>query len=140
MGAEITFRSKVDTWLGVTLIASAAISLAAAVFVLTQGMPGSIWMAGILAATGAILPLWILADTKYVIGEQVLSIRSGPFRWRIPLREIRSIEPTRNPLSSPALSLDWLRIDYGRNRSCMVSPLDRQAFITEIQRRISAAT
>lgn len=131
----MTFRSKVDTWLGVALIGSVALSFTVACVVLLQGMPGGAWLAIAVATTGAVLPLWILVDTQYVIDNRILLVRSGPFRWRIPLNEIRSIEPTRNPLSSPALSLDRLRIVYGKNRACMVSPSDREGFIAEIERR-----
>ena len=139
MSGTKTFRSKVDTWLGVALIGSVALSFAVACVVLLQGMPSGAWLAIAVALTGAILPLWIFVDTKYVIDDRILSIRSGPFRWRIPLNEIRSIEPTRNPLSSPALSLDRLRIVYGKKRSCMVSPSDREGFIAEIERRANGA-
>ena len=44
-----------------------------------------------------------------------------------------NIRPTRNPLSSPALSLDRLRIDYGSGRSIMVSPEDKDKFIGDIE-------
>ena len=77
----MTFRSKVDAWLGAVLMGSAALSLAVA-FVL---LPGSVWLAIAIAVAGAVLPLWILVDTQYVIDERRLLIRSGPFRWRIPL-------------------------------------------------------
>jgi hypothetical protein len=51
------------------------------------------------------------------------------------MRDIRTVTPTRNPLSSPALSLDRLRIDYGRGRRIMVSPRDPGAFLRELRRR-----
>jgi hypothetical protein len=43
--------------------------------------------------------------------------------------DITAITPTSNPLSSPALSLDRLRIDYGKGRSVMISPRDKQGFL-----------
>lgn len=131
----MTFRSKVDAWLGAVMIGSAVLSSAVALVLLVQGVPGGVLLAVAIAVTGAILPLCILVDTQYVLDDRILLIRSGPFRWRIPLNEIKSIKPTRNPLSSPALSLDRLRIVYGKNRSCMVSPSDREGFIREIERR-----
>ena len=64
----------------------------------------------------------------------MLDIRSGPFRFRVPLGEVISVEPSRNPLSSPACSLDRLLIRYGR-RQIMVSPKDRLAFLDALARR-----
>ena len=47
-----------------------------------------------------------------LITDTDLVVRSGPFHWTIPLRSVRSVVPTRNPLSSPAVSLDRLRIEH----------------------------
>ena len=127
------FRSKIDARLGAVLLASAAISLAGGALVLVQRAPGDAWLAIFFASMGAVLPVWVFVDTRYVIGEGMLLIRSGPFRWRIPLNQIRQIVPARNALSSPALSLDRLRIEYDAGRSRMVSPLDQQGFLAAIR-------
>jgi hypothetical protein len=37
------------------------------------------------------------------------------------------------------LSLDRLRIDYGRARSILISPEDARGFLNELERRIAAA-
>jgi hypothetical protein len=42
---------------------------------------------------------------------------------------------TRSPLSSPALSLDRIRIDYGKGKSVMISPLNKADFLLELQSR-----
>ncbi|HEX7232134.1 MAG TPA: PH domain-containing protein, partial [Candidatus Binatia bacterium] len=52
----------------------------------------------------------LYATTRYTITPDMLLVRSGPFAWAIPLREITRIEPTYNPASSPAFSLDRLSI------------------------------
>ncbi len=84
---------------------------------------------------GAILPLWLLLDTHYLLDTNTLLIRSGPFRWAIPVADIKSIRPTNNPLSSPALSLDRLRIDYGKGKTIMISPRDKAAFLEELSEK-----
>jgi hypothetical protein len=61
-----------------------------------------------------------------------LLIRCGPFRWTVPIDSITAVEETRNPLSSPALSLDRLRIRYGKQRQVMVSPADKAGFMKAI--------
>lgn len=73
-----------------------------------------------------------LRSTYYVIEGDTLLIRSGVAKWRVPVREIRSITPTRSALSAPALSLDRLRIVYG-SKAVMVSPEDKQRFIEALR-------
>ena len=75
---------------------------------------------------------WVLFGTYYVVDAGELRIWSGPFRWRIPLRDINEVSSTRAPWSSPALSLDRLRIDYGDGNWILVSPVRRNEFIRRI--------
>ena len=74
----------------------------------------------------------LLRGTYYVIDAGTLLIRSSFFTWRVPIAEIRSITPTRSGRSSPALSLDRLRIEY-RGKAIMVSPDDQRRFIEALR-------
>jgi Bacterial PH domain len=62
-------------------------------------------------------------------------VRSGPFHWTIPLREIRSVRPTQDVRSGPALSFDRLRVEFGAGRVLLISPRDRDAFLADLVRR-----
>lgn len=127
-------RSKVDNWLVVVLLIAMAVSLAASLLVLATTPIGTgVWIAVPTVAFGAGLPLWLLLATEYALDGRYLRVRSGPMKWTIALADIERISATRNPLSSPALSLDRLRIDYGKGRFLMISPRDRQAFLAEIE-------
>ncbi len=123
------FPSKRDLWLtaliwaGVVPCLGASLVLAAA-----PGSPGVRALILALLGTTAALMLWVLYGTHYTFAGEDLRIRSGPFRFTVPLAEITSVEPCRNPLSSPALSLDRLLIRYGR-RSILVSPEPRLEFL-----------
>ena len=75
----------------------------------------------------------ILRSTYYVIDGDTLVIRSSFITWRIPIAQIRSITPTRSALSSPALSLDRLRIEYGGGKQILVSPQDKRRFIDALR-------
>ena len=75
---------------------------------------------------------YVLRSTYYEIEGDTLLIRSSFITWRVPIREIRSVTPTRSPTSSPALSLDRLRIDYG-HKSILVSPADRNNFVAMLR-------
>jgi hypothetical protein len=126
------FPSKRDGWLVAALWAGIAIAI---------GAPLAIWrtdprasaLALSLGALGAAFALWVLYGTRYWIEDGALRIRSGPFAWRIPLGEITGVEPSRNPLSSPACSLDRLLVRTRRGRwpagGVLVSPDDKASFL-----------
>ncbi len=131
-----TFRSKADWWLVAALLLSAVASIMAVIIVAAVESPwlGLAFSPLLLLSVG--LPTWILLATHYTLDATDLAIRCGPFHWRIPLREIRAVTPTHNPLSSPALSLDRLRIDSGRPTSIMISPYDKEGFLRELRKRV----
>jgi hypothetical protein len=66
--------------------------------------------------------------------EHHLLVRFGICRQRIPLADIAEVHPTHNPLSSPALSLDRLRVQYGQGffKAVMISPADRNGFLDDL--------
>ena len=133
-----TFTSKIDGWLFAVLAASALASLTAGAYVVAHAGAGGWATAAIIVLLGCVLPLWLMRATRYVLTPSELRVQSGPFRWIVPLREIRSVTPTRSPLSSPALSLDRLRIEYGQ-KAIMISPRDRERFLRELDARRTAA-
>jgi membrane protein YdbS with pleckstrin-like domain len=79
--------------------------------------------------------LWMWRTTYYVLDEEHLTIRYGPFRKTIPLEAIRSVRKTSNPMASPALSLQRLEIVYGPYHTALISPKDRDAFIALLHER-----
>ena len=128
----MTFPSKQDAWLKWLLIATVVIEFASGVAILWLGPER--WPGGLLVVA-AFFVEWLRRTTYYVVEPNELTIHSGPFRWGVPLAAIDQIAPTRNPLSSPALSLDRVRIDYHlgtRHRAIMISPLDRNSFYETI--------
>lgn len=127
------YRSKMDAWLLALLLIAVAISLAGAGATLSLAS-AAVWVVGaFIAVVGVGLPLWLLASTRYLLGRGQLVVRSGPFKWSIQVADITSITPTSSPLSSPALSLDRLRIDYGRGKSLMISPLHKDQFLNDME-------
>jgi hypothetical protein len=134
----ITFRSKVDWWFGAALLVSGAVSGMAVIVVAVVESPLPALAVSPLLLLSVGLPLWLLRATRYTFDDANLGVRCGPFAWRVPLGDIRAVTPTRNPLSSPALSLDRLRIDYGRRKSIMISPEDKEGFLTELRKRVPA--
>lgn len=129
----IMYRSEIDTWILVVFIVSVVVSIGAGALVVSLVSSAKAWILAVLiAAPGSILPIWLVATTYYKIEADHLFISCGPVEKRVPLSEITGITPTNNPLSSPALSLDRLRIDYGQGQSVMISPRDKDGFIRDL--------
>jgi hypothetical protein len=131
---RITFRSKLDWWLAAALLTSAAASAIAVIIVGIVESPFLALATSPLLLLSVGLPMWVMLATDYTFNGADLDVRCGPFFWRVPLHQIRAVTATRNPLSSPALSLDRLRIDFG-HRSIMISPADKEGFMKELRRR-----
>jgi hypothetical protein len=123
------YKSKIDWWLAAILVVAMVASLFAGLRTLSESPA---WIAALVGGPGLLLPLVALLSTRYVIREDQLIVRSGPFKWRIPIAEISGITPTHDPIASPALSLDRLRIAYGHKKSLLISPHDRDGFLQQI--------
>jgi hypothetical protein len=129
------YSSKVDWWLAILLAVAPLVTIGAVIGAVAAGTGLTAALLGVafLAAiyVGLVLPM------KYGMDDEHLVIRHGLVRQRIALQDIVEVFPSRNPLSSPALSLDRLEIRYGDDypRSAMVSPAARSEFLSELARR-----
>lgn len=127
------YRSKTDLW----LIALLAIAMIASVFgalvMLSTGTPTAWVVAAFIIIVGVGLPLWLLLSTRYVLSHNQLRVISGPFSWYVPIARITAITATSSPASSPALSLDRLRIDYGVGKSIIISTRNKEQFVKDIE-------
>ena len=108
--AATTYNSKKDTWLTVVILGSIGACLGACATLLISGSPTDLIVAGSPIVIGAIFPIWILQATYYVLGDDQLFVRCGPFRWTVAVASIESVKRTRNAMSGPALSLDRVQI------------------------------
>lgn len=131
------FRSKIDVWLIAVLAGSGLLAVLACVPALQQEGVVALPVIAIVLLSVLAFPLWLLAQTYYEFQDDILLVRSGPFKWRVPLSQVHDVQPTRSILSSPALSLDRLRIDYGSGGCILVSPADKAGFLGEINARRS---
>ncbi len=124
------YRSKIDGWLIVVLGTTVVTSLLASFAILASGTSADFIIAAFTVIIGCGLPLWLLISTCYTLGHGQLVVRSGPFKWCIPVVDIT---PTSSALSSPALSLDRLHIEYGQGNSLMISPCNQEQFVRDIE-------
>lgn len=132
------YKSKIDNWLVVILVATMAVCMISAAPLLFTGSIVHTFISIFILTFGSGLPLSILLATWYDVDDHRILIRSGPFKWSIPIAEIKALTPSRSLISGPALSTDRVRIDYGKWNSVLVSPKDKAAFIQQIENNIAA--
>jgi hypothetical protein len=125
------FSSRRDAWLVAVIWTGAALAVAGGFALFNSQAPPVIRVVLPLAFLGgALLMLWILYGTSYVIRDQALLIRNGPFRTTVPLPEVDSVRPSRDPAASPANSLDRLLICWSLGRhQVLISPHAKQDFL-----------
>jgi len=132
------YPTKKDAWL-VLIVALAGLLLIIQLFnrLIFNGLhnPGTWILCAVFIFYFGILILFAY-PVYYEITTSALKIRSGILlRYTIPLSSIVHVVPTRNPVSSPAWSLDRLRIEYlkdSKKRIILISPKDKKTFIREL--------
>ena len=135
------FPSKRDGWIVGLIWGSIFISVIGGIVPLA--VPGNSWKEAILVVAILVvmdgLMLWVLYGTGYFVTRELLLIRCGPLSFRVPLADIETISPTCSIISSPACSIDRLRIVYGLSKqSLMISPADKPGFLSAIVQQCPA--
>lgn len=127
-----TFKSKIDTWFKIvhwgtlTLLLIVAISL---VFAPENSLVMMI-LFGLLIGATAIVMIWGYYQTDYTFDGELLKVRYGIMRWKIPIRKIERVYPSKMAWSGPALSLDRLAIKMiGSKLELYISPEDKEGFL-----------
>lgn len=135
------FRSKIDWWLLLIFV----VITANIIFKIYQEVHHSSIgtnFSHLMIYSLVILVIWLpIFSTYYVVETNILVIKSLIFRWKINIDDITQIEPTHNPLSSPALSLDRFKISYmknGRIAKVMISPKDKEGFLNTLRNNPNA--
>jgi len=133
----VWFRSKIDWWLWPLLLVPPFAALAVLVSGVVRGSREDV-IAGIVGCVFvAVLYVLFVIPVRYGIGLDVLVVRFGVFRARIAFDRIERVSPTRNPLSSPALSIDRIAVRTGPGilSFTMISPDDRETFLSTLASR-----
>lgn len=129
------FPSKRDTWLGVIIW----LPLGGVLPLMLLTTPKEMLVLLLIIVPTYAFVGWIWFQTGYTIMNDMLFIRCGPFRWRIPWQDIKRIRSSRSPLSSAALSFDRLEIRYQKFNVVHISPDDQERFINIVQERAPQA-
>lgn len=133
------FRSKIDWWLLLIFIVITA-NIVIKIYEANHHYSLASNFPHLIIYSLVIFIMWLpIFNTYYVVENGTLVIQSLVFRWKININDITQIEPTHNPLSSPALSLDRLKIYYMKNgkiATVMISPKNKEAFLQAINKRL----
>jgi hypothetical protein len=128
------YKSKVDWWIVPLLAIPPVVASVVAATSVINGEPAELaWGFGaLLFVTGIYVGL--VFPMRYGIGEDRLIVRFGLCHQHILFKDIMEVHPTRNPLSSPALSLSRLHIQFGKGifNAVMISPTQREEFLSEL--------
>ena len=127
------YKSKVDLWIAILLILIVALGIYAIIlsifFRVSSNESIGLGITGIVM----ILSVLIFLPVNYTLLESQLLIRFGLFRHRINYHDIKSVKKTFNLLSSPALSLKRIEIQYSKGIGfTLISPNDIESFVKEL--------
>lgn len=128
------YKPKIDWW-------SITIGLLLTLFsfgIVVWNIPTIVVILTSLIAIVSVLILMLISTIgiKYQIDGDKFIGRMGCFyKKEINIHSIRKIEKTKSILNTPlATSFDRIEIFYNRYDSVMISPLDKEAFITDLKR------
>jgi hypothetical protein len=129
----LLFRSKVDGKL--TAIGFAIPCVAVMSIITTRGPASPLsWLPVAVTVVVAAIVVWVVLSTYYEFQGDALMAHSGPFSWRIALKDICAVRESSSLRSGPALSLDRLEISYLRGRVLLISPADKAGFLAVLHR------
>lgn len=123
------YRSKIDWWVGAAL-------LIAPIFPVVLALSRHSWWPILISIFLLVVYAVVLVPVFYETSHCELVIRAGMLRTKIHYSDIRSLRATRDPLSSPALSLDRIEICYGHGSRVLISPKDKTAFLDDLRARM----
>ena len=127
------YPSKIDWWIGALIFVLVPIILSYSIW---QAPDISSLYVAIGSALFYLITLWALIfPIHYTLTDEQLIVQSGVYKQSIKLSAIKGVYPSKNPLSSPALSIHRLKIACDRRYPLLISPQNRERFMTELELR-----
>ncbi len=138
MSDKKVYKSKVDWWLAVLIVGLFLLGIGyviAGVFHTIKSGSLDYWSI-ITGALVVILIAFLVWPVNYTLTETKLIVRSGILNSKYDFSILTGAAPSRNFLSSPALSLDRLKITYkGKIGFFMISPVSKEEFMKDLASR-----
>ena len=132
------FPSAVDLWIAVLLLMS-PVSAAALAFYFWMGHdPAAAGILLIMSVGTGLFTLALAVPCRYTIEDENLHVRCGILSYRISLKSIDDIASSGTWQSGPALSMKRI-IVHTKLKRYVLSPRDREAFLSELSRAVSVS-
>lgn len=120
------YRSKIG--LGLVAFVGIVLLIVFAIMIVNQ-----IWVGFLINLITTLFIAYTLLTTQYTINKNKIRIQCGFLYYEtLTINNIISITETRNPLSSPAASLDRLELKLKNSYSILISPKEKNEFIDHI--------
>ena len=134
----ISYRTRIDLWLTLLILIPLVMEVKIGIDSIRAGKPN--WI--IIGTLFLILLIFIpLVFIRYTLYNDYILVKCYLFGTeRIPYESITNIKKTWNPLSSAAMSLRRIQIDYtvnGRHEMTLISPVKRDEFLKEVEKRMA---
>lgn len=133
------YRTAIDWWFGLLLGACEVFYLYLVIEPIIRR--GTVEWAMVLLAVGMSILILPLFGIKYILYSEHLLVSMSLYgKLRVRYADIVEVKKTNNPLSSAAMSLRRIQIDYVENdvhRMVLISPVNRKTFIEEIEQKRS---
>ena len=126
------YPTKVDFWLVLLLLGTILFSLVMGILVYPISNVSGFIVFGVMGFEVLLLTLFL--PCRYTLFDDHLFIKSGILKKKIEYVDIVTVEKSSNLLAAPAFSLKRVKINY-RKGFALVSPRDRDDFISELERR-----
>jgi hypothetical protein len=121
------YKSKIDWWLLIPFLILVCFGFS---LVLNYDKMG--WV--IIVSTIAFV-VFMYISTSYVVVDSKLIVKSMFIvHEAIEISSIKKIYQTKNPLSSPALSIDRIALVYNKYDEILISPRKKAEFINELRK------
>ncbi|MGE8205826.1 PH domain-containing protein [Heyndrickxia sp. NPDC080065] len=130
------FYSKKGPIISISMWSLIIILFSTMIFLLIQGIHDSDTLLGlVIVLISFVLIIWLWTNTYYEITNNGnLKIIAGPFKYaNIDIKAIKSINSTKSIISSPALSMDRIEIQYNKWYTVIISPKDQSQFIKKLK-------
>lgn len=128
------YSSRVDWWIAALIVGSVLFCFVLSFYLLRVDRTSAFILFGITALM-VVITLLLVIPCAYTLLDDHLLVQSGVIRYKIPYTDIRKIEKSSNPLSSPALSLRRVKITRKKG-FLLISPPDRDQFIKDLSTMI----
>ena len=133
---DIAFRSKVGVWLTFTMVVPPLVAWFCGSLTKNPGVLALVAWPALIGVEGLIV--WMLLQTNYRLSRGPLWIQSAYYKIDMAITDIVAVTPSHDPVSSPALSLNRIEIEYtlhGKKASVLISPQRRDLFFRDLQNR-----